>query len=353
MKIKAENLLQSMLSNKYSTFWISGDEPLLVQESADLVRKHHRDLGFEDREIFNVDSGFDLERFKNSVNNLTLFSAKKIFELRLGKVTGKNGSSDKLKLGQNEKTAIDSFINSNNPDFTLIITSLKLDKTSLNSKWLKAHEHLMALVQVWPIDRNGLIKWLSRKLNALNIDADREALLVLSERVEGNLLAANQEVEKLKLLANLGNESRINLDTKTVMQVVGDNSRFDAYDLVDAALLGDSPRCQRIIANLKDEVGNPLFVLNALTRELRSLNNMIDRKESGQRVNSILQTSRIFFHRKQAVTNALQRLSSREVWSMLDKARNIDKAIKGAALQNPWDEISVLVLELGGYRVSH
>ena len=270
MKIKAENLLQSMLSNKYSTFWISGDEPLLVQESADLVRKHHRDLGFEDREIFNVNSDFDLERFKNSVNNLSLFSAKKIFELRLGKVTGKNGSSDKLKLGQNEKTAIDSFINSNNPDFTLIITSLKLDKTSLNSKWLKAHEHLMALVQVWPIDRNGLIKWLSRK-----------------------------------------------------------------------------------IANLKDEVGNPLFVLNALTRELRGLNNMIDRKESGQRVNSILQTSRIFFHRKQAVTNALQRLSSREVWSMLDKARNIDKAIKGAALQNPWDEISVLVLELGGYRVSH
>lgn len=351
MKIKAENLTQTLLSGKYSTFWISGDEPLLAQESADLVRKHYRDTGFEDREVFNVDSDFDLERFTNSINNLSLFSAKKIFELRLGKTAGKNGSSEKLKLGQSEKTAIDRFMGANNPDFTLIITSLKLDRTLLRSTWLKEHDHLIAQVQVWPIDREGLVKWLAKKLSASRISADKEALRVLSERVEGNLLAANQEVEKLKLLANTNSNSRINLDTKLIMQVVADNSRFDAYDLVDAALLGDSRRCQKIIANLKDEGTHPLFVLNALTRELRDLNNMIGKKEIGQRVNSILQTSKIFFHRKPAVTNALQRISSREVWRMLESAQNIDKAIKGAALRNPWDEISILAMELSGYRV--
>ena len=351
MKIKAENLPQNLLTNKYSIFWISGDEPLLVQESADLVRKHYRETGFEEREIYNTDSDFDFDRFNNSVNNLSLFSAKKIFELRLDKTTGKSGGSEKLMLGQKEKAAVDSFIEANNPDFALIITSLKLDKSLLSSKWVKEYDHLMGLVQVWPIDRDGLIKWLSKKLNASKISADREVLQLLSERVEGNLLAANQEVEKLKLLANFENNSRVNLNTKTIMQVVADNSRFDAYDLVDAALIGDSTRCQKIIANLKDEGVHPLFVLNALTKELRGLNKMIDKKESGQRVNSILQTSRIFFHRKQAVTNAFQRLSRQEVWRMLDKARNIDKAIKGAALRNPWDEISVLALELSGHHV--
>ena len=351
MKIKAENLSQSLLTNKYSIFWISGDEPLLVQESADLVRKHYRDTGFEEREIYNADSDFDFDRFTNSVNNLSLFSAKKIFELRLDKTKGRSESSEKLMLGQEEKSAIDSFIEAGNPDFSLIITSLKLDKSLLNSKWIKKYDHLMGLVQVWPIDRDGLIKWLSKKLNASKISADREVLQLLSERVEGNLLAANQEVEKLKLLANLESNSRVNLSTKTIMQVVADNSRFDAYDLVDAALIGDSIRCQKIISSLKDEGAHPLLILSALTKELRGLIKMIDKKESGQRVNSILQTNRIFFHRKQAVTNALQRLSSREVWRMLDKARNIDKAIKGAALRNPWDEISFLALELSGYRV--
>ena len=351
MKIKAENLSQSLLTNKYSIFWISGDEPLLVQESADLVRKHYRDTGFEEREIYSADSDFDFNRFTNSVNNLSLFSAKKIFELRLDKTKGRSESSEKLMLGQEEKSAIDSFIEAGNPDFSLIITSLKLDKSLLSSKWIKGYDHLMGLVQVWPIDRDGLIKWLSKKLNASKISADREVLQLLSERVEGNLLAANQEVEKLKLLANLESNSRVNLSTKTIMQVVADNSRFDAYDLVDAALIGDSISCQKIISSLKDEGAHPLLILSALTKELRGLIKMIDKKESGQRGNSILQTNRIFFHRKQAVTNALQRLSSREVWRMLDKARNIDKAIKGAALRNPWDEINFLALELSGYRV--
>ena len=351
MKINSQNLPRILLANEYSIFWISGDEPLLVQESADLVRKHYKDNGFEDREIYNVDSGFDLEQFLNSISNLSLFSTKKIFELRLDKAVGKNGSFEKLKLGQSEKAAIDSFIEASNPDFTLIITSLRLDKTFLNSKWLKEYDQLIALVQIWPIDREGLVKWLSKKLSASKISADKEALLVLSERVEGNLLAANQEVEKLKLLANLGTESKINLDTKTIMQVVAHNSRFDAYDLVDAALLGDSARCQKIVNNLKDEGAHPIFLLNALTRELRGLINMLEKKETGERLNSILQTSKIFFHRKQAVTNALRRLSTREVWAMLDRARNIDQAIKGTALRNPWDELSNLALELSGYRV--
>ena len=348
MKVKSELLPQTLLTNKYSAFWISGDEPLLVQESADFVRQHFRKNGFEEREVFNVDSDFNLERFTNSVNNLSLFSTNKIIELRLDKVTGKNGSADKLKLGQDEKTAIDTFLINNNPDLALIITSVKIDRAVLSSKWFKTYESLLALIQVWPIDSRGLVKWLSQELRNSGINADNQALQILSEKVEGNLLAAKQEIEKLKLLANLDGKSQITLDTKTVMQVVANNSRFDIYDLIDTALLGDSERCQKMIANFKEEGTYPLLVLNALTRELRILNNMILNKESGQRLNSILQTSRVFFNRKQAVTNAINRLSSNHIWRMLDKALQIDKAIKGASFSNPWDEINILVLELSG-----
>ena len=348
MKVKSELLPQTLLTNKYSAFWISGDEPLLVQESADFVRQHFRKNGFEEREVFNVDSDFNLERFTNSVNNLSLFSTNKIIELRLDKVTGKNGSADKLKLGQEEKTAIDTFLINNNPDFALIITSVKIDRAVLSSTWFKTYESLLALIQVWPIDSRGLVKWLSQKLRNSGINADNQALQILSEKVEGNLLAAKQEIEKLKLLANLDGKSQITLDTKTVMQVVANNSRFDIYDLIDTALLGDSERCQKMIANFKEEGTYPLLMLNALTRELRILNNMILNKESGQRLNSILQTNRVFFNRKKAVTNALNRLSSDHIWRMLDKALQIDKAIKGASFSNPWDEINILVLELSG-----
>ena len=106
-----------------------------------------------------------------------------------------------------------------------------------------------------------------------------------------------------------------------------------------------------MIANFKEEGTYPLLVLNALTRELRILNNMVLSKESGQRLNSILQTNRVFFNRKQAVTNALNRLSSNHIWRMLDKALQIDKAIKGASFSNPWDEINILVLELSGEKI--
>ena len=313
--------------------------------------QHYRKNGFEEREVFNVDSDFSIERFTNSVNNLSLFSTKKIIEIRLDKVTGKNGSADKLKLGQDEKTAIDTFLTNDNPDFVLIITSIKIDRAVLSSKWFRAHESHLALIQVWPIDNKGLLKWLSQELSNSGINADNQALQILSERVEGNLLAAKQEIEKLKLLANLDEKSQVTLDTKTIMQVVANNSRFDIYDLIDTALQGDAGRCQKMIANFKEEGTYPLLVLNALTRELRILNNMVLSKESGQRVNSILQTNKVFFSRKQAFTNALNRLSSNHIWRMLDKALQIDKAIKGASFSNPWDEINILVLELSGEKI--
>ena len=156
MKLKPEQLLQNLQSRKYSVYWIAGDEPLLVQESADLARRHFKNDGFEERQTFIVDSEFSWEHFRNSSNNLSLFSARKVFDLRL----------NHSKFDQGGKAAIDNFIANRNSEFALLVTSSKLDKATLNSKWFKGHESAIALVQVWPMDRHGLVKWLYRRLSS-------------------------------------------------------------------------------------------------------------------------------------------------------------------------------------------
>ena len=183
-----------------------------------------------------------------------------------------------------------------------------------------------------------------------NIHPEPDALQILIDRIEGNLLAAVQEIEKFKLLA--GPDTTIKLDAQTVMQVVADNSRYNAYQLVDAALMGDLPRTQKILNGLQAEDVYPLVILGAVTRELRTLQPMVEKRENGQPLTAIMQTARIFFNRKQAVRTAISRLSSALIWELLEQARLVDQACKGMSPANPWDELSMLLIRLSGSRVS-
>ena len=181
----------------------------------------------------------------------------------------------------------------------------------------------------------------------------REALQLLTDKVEGNLLAAIQEIEKLKLLANVAGAEKITLNAKTTMQVIADNSRYSVYNLIDSALLGDTARCLKILVNLKGEGVFPLIILGAITRELRVLLPLIEQKERGQGIETIIQSNRIWFNRKKAVAKALQRGTSDDTWKMLASARKIDQSLKGVSSTNPWDEISFLILNLCGQKISH
>lgn len=338
MKIKLEQLGRTLKSNPQPLYWLAGDEPLLVQESADAIRKHYRASGFLEREIFNVERGFRWENFSQSAGNLSLFSEKKIFDLRLSS----------SKLDENGKKAIQEYLVEQNPDLVLMITSPKLEAGTLNTKWFKAIETNAALVQIWPINKEGLANWLSQRLLREGINADANALQLLSDKVEGNLLAAMQEIEKLKLLANSENGETINLDGKTVMQVIADSSRYTVYNLIDSALIGDAARSQKILGGLQEEGIFPLVIVAAIARELRQLLPMIEKREQGQGVNAIMQTHHVWFNRKQAVGNAIQNLNSDKIWRMLDHTRSIDQAIKGMSSLNPWDELSMLTLTIAG-----
>ncbi|MFK7864736.1 MAG: DNA polymerase III subunit delta [Pseudohongiellaceae bacterium] len=338
LKLKPEQLARSLSGDSSVCYWLSGDEPLLMQEAADKIRLHFRQQGFDEREVFTVDKAFDWQTFHHATNNLSLFAEKKILELRFLSP----------KFDENAKKALQLYFEEVKADFLLLISSPKLEASTLNTKWFKAIESNSALVQIWPINRDGLASWLEQRLLQENIRADASALQLLVDKVEGNLLAAMQEIEKLKLLAGTASTTPIVLDSKTVMQVVADSSRYSVYNLIDAALSGHLGRSEKILAGLHNEGLFPLIILNALIRELRTLLPMLEKKEQGQGINAVMQTARVWYNRKDAVGRALQRLSCSQVWHMLDHAKLIDQSIKGLSPLNPWLEISRLLATLSG-----
>ena len=339
MKIKTDQLARTLKANAHPVYWLSGDEPLLLQEAADQTRQYHRDAGFTDRETHTVDRNFNWGQFRRSTENLSLFAERKIIELRLLQP----------KLEDEGKLALADFLEANRADLVVLISSPKLESSVIQTKWFKSIESRSVVVQIWPIDRENLPRWLEARMLQANIHLEPDALKILIDRIEGNLLAAVQEIEKFKLLA--GASATIKLDAQTVMQVVADNSQYNAYQLVDAALVGDLARTQKILNGLQAGDAYPLVILGAITRELRILQPMVEKRENGQPLTAILQSARVLFNRKQAVRTAISRLSSSLIWELLDQARLVDQACKGMSPANPWDELSMLLIRLSGSQV--
>ena len=339
MKIKTEQLARTLKADAHPIYWLSGDEPLLLQEATDQIRQYHRDAGFADREIHAVDRNFNWEQFRKSTSNLSLFAERKIIELRL----------QQPKLEDEGKLALADYLETDNTDLVVLINSPKLESSVMQTKWFKSIESRSVVVQIWPIDRENLPRWLEARMLQANIHPEPDALRILIDRIEGNLLAAVQEIEKFKLLA--GGSATIKLDAGTVMQIVADSSRYNTYQLVDAALIGDLARTQKILNGLQAEDVYPMVILGAVTRELRKLQPMVEKRENGQPLTAILQSARIFFNRKQAVRTAISRLSSSLIWDLLEQARLVDQACKGMSPANSWDELNVLLIRLSGSQV--
>ena len=342
MKIKPEQLSRTLSSNNLPLYWLSGDEPLLMQEAADLIRTQYREKGYIEREIFNVDKNFDWGQFLQSIGNLSLFAEKKIIELRLSTA----------KMEDAGKKAIQHYLSELSPDYLILLSGPKLEVATLKTNWFTAIEKHGVFVQIWPIKTEELSTWLEKRLRREGIQADNEAIHLLGDKVEGNLLAAMQEIEKLKLLASATGKNTVQLDAKTVMQVVADSSRYSAYQLIDAGLLGEVSRTQKMLARLKNEGIFPLIILNAICRELRTLLPMLEKKREGQGVNAIIQSARVWYNRKQAVAAALARLDTQIIWELLDHSRLIDQSIKGLSKADPWIELSLLLLNLSGAKPS-
>jgi DNA polymerase-3 subunit delta len=339
MRLKAEQLNTHLSQGPLApVYLISGDEPLLVQEANDQIRSAAKVQGYTERELLHAESGFDWNIVLTEANSLSLFSEKKVLEIRIP-----NG-----KPGDKGSKTLQEYIANPNDDTLIVIITPKLDGSATRSKWVKAIESAGVFIQLWPVSANQLPQWINQRLHQAGIQANRQAVSILAERVEGNLLAAVQEIEKLKLLAPDGE-----VDADTMSTIVADSARFSVFSLVDKALEGEAQSACRTLRGLRDEGTEATIILWALTRELRTLLKASDALAAGDHLDWALKNLGVWEKRKALFKHAIRRLSVPQLRQMLKLAGGIDRAIKGMRTARPWDDITTLVLMLCGTQALH
>jgi len=335
MKVKLEQLASQLerSSSELPVYLVTGDEALLHSEAADLIRSRLRQLDFSERELMHVDAQFNWEQVFESANSLSLFAERKIIELRLGSQKILKAASDLLQR----------YLQNPAPDTVLLLLADRLDSNAKKSAWFKAIEAKGIVVEIWPVELEDLPAWLANRGSQIGLSFEQDALQSLADRVEGNLLAAQQELQKLGLVYP---DQTLTLDQ--VEAAVSDSSRFDIFALTDAALQAQPARCQHIVHALKQEGLEAPVVLWALTRELRSISRVIEGISQGKNYDQLAQRERIWGKRKTLVRSASRRIRLSELEAMLRMAAEADAAIKGQRPSDPWLLISQISLKLAG-----
>lgn len=334
-KLRPEQLAQNLKKALLPIYVISGDEHLLVQEACDAIRAQARAQGYSERERYDADNNFEWHKLLTAAASMSLFAEKKIIELHIS-----NG-----KPGVEGGKILQEFAQRTPEDTLLMVVLPKLDRNGQKAKWFGALETAGAFVQIYPINASQLPQWLHHRLQQAGLNADRAAIDMLATRVEGNLLAASQEIEKLKLLAPDGQVS-----AQLLANVVANSARYDVFGLVDRALLGDARGAVRNLQGLKGEGTEPLAILWALAREIRTLIQVANNTGSGNNFDWAAKQAGVWDTRKGLVKGALARLRAPELDILLRKANGIDRAVKGMRNAQPWDELLDLVLHLSGVR---
>lgn len=339
MQLRPERLKEHLNEPLAPAYLLTGDETLLIQEAADQIRATARAQGFSERQIYQVDNRyFDWDPVLAEANSPSLFADKKILEVRL--TTGKPGDKGSKAIAELcEQLADDSL---------LLIIAPKLDKSSLKTKWVKALDSIGAVVQIWPVNASHLPRWIETRLKQAGITASRQVVEILAERVEGNLLAAAQEVEKLKLLAPDGK-----VDASIVSAAVSDSARYNVFDLIDKTLTGDAQAATQTLRGLQEEGVEPMSVLWALTREVRTLARSAEAVARGVRPEQALNQPGVWEQRKTALRKALSRTSAAQANLLLLQIAGTDRAIKGMRGAAPWNELLDIVLSLSGHNAIH
>jgi len=332
MRVYPEQLPAHLERQLLPVYLVSGDEPLLLQECCDLVRHHARAQGCNEREVIDTGvAGFNWQDILHSAASMSLFAERKLVEIRLP--SGKPGADG--------SKALCDYLEIASAEDVLLVIAGKIDKQSTNSKWYKALDKAGATVQVWPVDAAKLPGWLRQRVTAAGMRIDDDALQLLCERVEGNLLAAVQEVEKLKLLAR---DSHIT--ARTVTESVSDNARYNVFELADRALAGDTVASLRILHGLRGEGTEPPVVLWALAREIRTLQDVQADCAGGKNPVQALTARRVWKSRIPLMQAALARHTTNSVSLLLEQALTVDGSIKGFARGRPWDNLESLLIAL-------
>ncbi len=331
MKIQANQLSSHLKKSLAPCYLVTGDEFLLVDEALDAIRETARGRGFVSRELHIATTGFDWNALTASTSNFSLFAEQRIIELRLP--TGKPG-----KAGS---AAIIALVEQAGAELLFIVTGPKLDRSSSASKWAKTIDQKGVSLALWPIGVRELPGWIANRMRASGLQPDRDAVTLIADRVEGNLLAAQQEIEKLRLILGEGKVS-----AEAVNDAVANSSRYDVYKLTDAALAGDARRSVKILGGLRAEGVEPVIVMWALTRELRTLATLDDVIRQGGDLGGAMQRSGVWRDRQGLVRSCISRHQHGDFHRMLKASGRADAAAKGQRAGNPWQMATDVVVSL-------
>lgn len=313
-------------------YLLHGNEPLLVLEAADLVRAAARRQGFEERETLVVGQGFRWDSLTGAAGNFSLFGGSKLIDLRIP-----NG-----KPGREGGDALQRHARNTGSGIVTLITLPELDWTARKAAWFTALTDAGIAVELNAPERERLPEWIAGRLARQQQSAVPEALSFIADHVEGNLLAAHQEILKLGLLHG---EGRLSLED--VQDAVLNVARYDIDKLRQALLEGDPVRCTRLLEGLQGEGAAAPLVLWALANEIRTLAALCAGVAAGQQLSGLLKAERVFDERRrQAIQRALPRLQAPALRAALLHAAKIDRIIKGLAPGDVWDEFLQLVLRL-------
>jgi DNA polymerase-3 subunit delta len=332
LQLRAEQLDAHLARALAPLYVIHGDEPLLSMEAADAIRSKARAAGHAEREVHTVDRGFDWSRLAASAASMSLFASGKVVELRVP--SGKPGADG--------AAAIERYCGRLPPDAVTLVSLPRLDRASQGARWFEALSGTGVVVNVFSVDRRQLALWIGARLARQRQRAGEAALAFLADCVEGNLLAAHQEIQKLALLHPEGE-----LAFEQVRDAVLDVARFEVSQLSEALLAGDKARLARVLAGLAGEGEPAPRVLWVMAEDVRAVTRVHRGLTEGRNAAELYRDFRIWGEARQRLVGAAARRMTRgELEAALAHAAAIDRIIKGLDKGDAWDELLRLGLRL-------
>jgi DNA polymerase-3 subunit delta len=330
MRIKPDQLQNHLAKSLAGCYMVHGDEPLLQQEACDAIRHKARQEGFLERDLFHVEGRFNWQQITASDQAMSLFSSRKIIEIRIpsGK-PGKEGAA-----------ALSLLLAQPNPDNLVLISSGKIDSKSQTSKWFKALDTAGVCIAVFALEAQHMGRWINQRSLALGLKITPEACQLLSQRTEGNLLATAQELEKFTL-----NGAGFEITADHIDANVGGLARYSNYQLVDTALTGQAHHSLTMLYGLKEEGTKAMDILWVLSREIRLLSSIINHPQG---LEAGLTQERVWEKRKAYLRTAAQQHNAHSAQHMLHQCEAIDQCVKGVSKANAWDLLGALIMQLAG-----
>ncbi|GGY75793.1 DNA polymerase III subunit delta [Marinobacter zhanjiangensis] len=327
MKINPGQLGPALEKSLAPVYLVSGDEPLLVQEACDQIRTRARGAGFNDRQVYYADQHLNWGAVRDELSAMSLFAEQRRIEIHLP--TGKLGDG---------RDVIEQALIKPADDILLLLISARLDAAETKRKWYKQLQKAGVHVTVWPIDPDKFGGWLQQRARSRGLTLTQGALNLLAERLEGNLLAASQELDRLELLTP---DKTINEDV--VEDAVQYSARFNIFEVITDLLAGRAAHAQKVIATLRQEGENPLGLLAMLVRDINMTLALQQAMKNREVPGTFLKKNGVFQpQRARAIEQAARRLNTPQLHQALNLCSNADRAAKGFGDLPPWHHLSDL-----------